>query len=213
VVRPAVAPSRKPRALVGGGPDRVAHALEAEHRVVDVEGQHRHAVRAVAGGRGRPAGQRAGLADTLLEDLAVQGLAVAQHRADVLGLVALAGAGVDAHLLEQVGHAEGARLVGDDGHHARAERGVLQQRAQQAHEGHRRRHLLARGLQREAGHLGQRRHRHRRGGGLARRQVAAQRGAARVQVDDLGAVVGRTHQLQRLRLLVAQRQREAVAEG
>ena len=29
------------RALVGGGPDQVADALEAEHRVVDVERQHR----------------------------------------------------------------------------------------------------------------------------------------------------------------------------
>jgi hypothetical protein len=68
--------------------------------------------------------------------------AVAQHRADVLGRVALADAAVDAHLLEQVGHAEGARLVGDDGHDAGAELRVLQQVAQHAHEGHRRAHLL-----------------------------------------------------------------------
>jgi hypothetical protein len=89
-----------------------------------------------------------GLADALFQDLPVQRLAVAQHRADVFGRVALAHAAVDAHLLEQVGHAKGARLVGHDGHDARAQC-VLQQRAQHAHKGHGGAHLLAIGLQRE----------------------------------------------------------------
>ncbi len=131
------------RALVGGGPDRVAHALEAEHRVIDIEGQHGDAVHAVAGGRRRPAGDGAGLADALFQDLAVQRLAVGQHRADVLRLIALAHAGIDADLLEQVGHAEGARLVRDDGHDARTQLFVLQQVAQQSDESHGGGHLLA----------------------------------------------------------------------
>jgi hypothetical protein len=47
VVRPGGgAQQEAARALVGGGPDQVAHALEAEHRVVDVERQHRQAVHA-----------------------------------------------------------------------------------------------------------------------------------------------------------------------
>ncbi len=55
VVRPAVAPIRKPRARESRGPeDQVADALEAEARIEDVERQHGHAVRAVAGGRGDP---------------------------------------------------------------------------------------------------------------------------------------------------------------
>ena len=48
-------------ALVGRSPDLVADALKAEHRVVDVEGQHGQAVHAVAGGRCGPTGDRAGL--------------------------------------------------------------------------------------------------------------------------------------------------------
>ncbi|MNI68785.1 hypothetical protein D3C73_1244980 [compost metagenome] len=43
-----------PGALVGRRPDQVTDALEAEHRVVDVERQHRQVVHAVGGGRGDP---------------------------------------------------------------------------------------------------------------------------------------------------------------
>src|SRR5690606_31545100 len=46
---------------VAGGPGQVADALEAEHRVEDVERQHRLVVGAVGGGRGNPAGHGAGL--------------------------------------------------------------------------------------------------------------------------------------------------------
>jgi hypothetical protein len=48
--------------------------------------------------------------------------------APVLGLVELADGRVDADLAEEVRHAEGARLVGDDRHDALAERASLQQR-------------------------------------------------------------------------------------
>ena len=108
------------RALVGGGPDLIPHALEAEHRVVDIERQHGQAMHAVAGGGCRPAGQCTGLRYTFFEDLAVECLAVTQHRADVLGRVFLPHAGIDADLPEQVGHAEGTCLVGHDGNNTRA---------------------------------------------------------------------------------------------
>ena len=199
-------------ALVGGGPDQVAHALEAEHRVVDVEGQHRQPVRAVAGGRGRPAGQRAGFGDALLQDLAVDAFAVAHQAGRVLGLVGLALWCVDAHLAEQAGHAEGACLVGDDGHHARAQRGQLQQVGQQPHEGHRGAHLLALGLQREGAEVGHGGHRQLGRGRLARRQRAPQRGAALLQVLRLGAAFGRAEEALRPRVVVAHRQVEAVHE-
>ena len=91
VVRPAVrAEQEAARARVGRRPDQVAHALEAEHRVVDVERQHRQAVRRVAGGRGDPRRERAGLGDALLQDLAVLRFAVVQQLVVVLGLVELA---------------------------------------------------------------------------------------------------------------------------
>src|SRR5690606_41098477 len=43
------------RAAVAGGPGQVADALEAEHRIEDVERQHRLVVGAVGGGGGDPA--------------------------------------------------------------------------------------------------------------------------------------------------------------
>ena len=83
------------RARVRRRPDEIADALEAEHRVEDVERQHRHAVRAVAG-RGRdPRGHRAGLGDAFLEDLAVLRLLVVEQLVAVLGLVELADRRVD----------------------------------------------------------------------------------------------------------------------
>src|SRR4051794_25588913 len=71
VVRPAVPPTRKPRAwLSRGGPRKVADTLEAEHRVVDVERDQRDAVVCVRRRRRDPRRHRARLVDALLEDLA-----------------------------------------------------------------------------------------------------------------------------------------------
>ncbi len=200
------------RALVGGGPDGVAHTLETEHGVVDIERQHGQAVHAVARRRRRPAGDGAGLADALLQDLPIQRLAVRKHRADVLGRVALAHAAVDAHLLEQVGHAEGACLFGHDGDDARAQGGVLEQRAEHAHEGHGGAHLLAIGRQRELRIAGEGRHGQHVAHRFAPGQVAAQGLALAAQVLHLGAVVPRLVERQSGGLRVAQRQVEAVAE-
>src|SRR5712691_1770227 len=108
VVRPAVAPSRKPRALVGRGPGEIADALHAEHRVEDVE-RHRHFVgMAVRGRRRDPRGKGASLVDALLEDLALLVLAVEHHLVLVDRLVLLALGGKDAELAEHPLHAEGA---------------------------------------------------------------------------------------------------------
>jgi len=42
VVRPAGGTDQEsPRPLIGGGPNEITDPLEAEHRVVNVEGQHR----------------------------------------------------------------------------------------------------------------------------------------------------------------------------
>ena len=209
---PRCGPQQKaPRPLVGRRPDGVAHALEAEHRVINIEGQHGQAVHAVAGGRCRPTGDRPGFADAFFQNLAVGGFAVAQHRADVFGRVALAHAAVNAHLLEQVGHAESARLVGHDGHDARAQGAVFEQAAQHAHKGHGGAHLFAVGLQRKLPVGAQSGHGQAVATCLALGQAAAQLGAVLAQVTHLGAVVGGFVKGQALDLLVAQRQVKAVA--
>lgn len=93
----------------------------------------------------------AGFADTLLQNLPVGGFAVAEDRADVFWLVTLADTGIDANLLEQVGHAKGARLIGDDRHNTRAQGLVLEQVGEHAHEGHGGGHFLARRQRGETG--------------------------------------------------------------
>jgi hypothetical protein len=74
------------RAQVAGRPREVAHALEAEHRVVDVERHHRDAVVGVRGRRGDPRAERARLVDALLEDLALLVLLVGHELVGVLGV-------------------------------------------------------------------------------------------------------------------------------
>ena len=200
------------RALVGSSPDLVANALKAKHRVVDVKGKHRQSVHAVAGGGCGPAGDRAGLRYAFFEYLAVECFAVAQHRSDVLGRVLLPDAGIDADLLEQVGHAEGARLVGHDRYDARAQRRVLEQAAEHTHEGHGRAHFLAVGLGGEGGKCRQGGHRYRVAAGFAAGQIAAERFALRVQVPHLLAIVRGFVKRQAGCLRVGQRQLKAVAE-
>src|ERR1700680_3077877 len=70
-------------------PDEVADSLVAEHRVVDVEGNHRLPVGRVRGPRGGEAAHRPGFGDALFEDLPVDGLAVREHPPRVHRLVAL----------------------------------------------------------------------------------------------------------------------------
>ena len=64
------------RTHVAGGPCQIADPLEAEHRVENVEGDHRHAVRRIARRRRYPVAHRARLVDPFLQDLAVLALLV-----------------------------------------------------------------------------------------------------------------------------------------
>ena len=109
-------------ARVAEGPDLVAGALEAEHRVERVERHHRLAPwwRTQVAGR-LEASHRAGLGDALLEQLAVGLLDVAEQQLRVDRRVVLAERVVDPDLLEERIHAEGARLVRDDRHDASAD--------------------------------------------------------------------------------------------
>ena len=157
-------------ARVGGLPDEVADALEAEHRIERVERHGRGGVRGVRRAGGDEARRRAGLGDALLEDLAGLRLGVAEQQVVVDRLVQLALRGVDLQLREQRVHAERAALVGDDRHDVLAELGVAGEVAQQAGEAHRRRHGLAAGALAQLGEGG----------------VVGQRGRLAVAHDALG---------------------------
>ncbi len=125
-----------PAPHVAEGPHGVAHPLEPEHRVEDVERDHGLAPRGVGGAGGGEGGHRPRLGDALLQDLAVLALPVGELHAAVDRLVALAAGGVDADLAEEGVEAEGAGLVGDDRHHPAPDGGVAEEGPQQAGEGH-----------------------------------------------------------------------------
>jgi hypothetical protein len=57
-------------ALVAGCPGQVADALQAEHRVADVERHGLHVMHGIRGGGGDPVAHRAGFVDAFLQDLA-----------------------------------------------------------------------------------------------------------------------------------------------
>ena len=105
-------------ARVPGRPDQVHHPLEAEHRVEDVERDHRDVAGAVGGRGGDPGRHRAGLVDALLQHLAVRrppGSTSAgwRPRAGRAGRPA-----EDAELAEHALHPERPGLIGHDRHHA-----------------------------------------------------------------------------------------------
>ena len=74
---------------VAAGPDHVADPLKAEDGIEDVERNHRQAVVGVGRAGGEERGHGAGLADALLENLAVLGLLVGGDGAEIHRLVAL----------------------------------------------------------------------------------------------------------------------------
>ncbi len=134
-----------PGQLVGGRPDRVPGPLEPEHRVEDVDRDHRLAVGGVGRARRGEGGRRPGLVDAEVEDLALGRLAVAEHELGVDRRVVLPVRVVDLQGREEAVHPEGPRLVGDDRHDPPAELLVAHEVLEQPDEGHRRRDLLLAG--------------------------------------------------------------------
>ena len=115
---------------VGCGPDRVANALESEHRVVNIERNHVDAVGRIRCPSGDETRHRSALGDPFFEDLAVLGFLVIGDRAGVDGFVKLTGVGVDPDLLEHTFHSEGSRLVRDDRNDVRTDLLVFDQSVQ-----------------------------------------------------------------------------------
>ena len=79
---------------------------------------------------------RACFGDAFLKNLAVLRFFVIEERIHVDRLIVLAHARINPHLAEQRLHAEGASLVGDNGHNELAQLRIAQQFRQQPHEDH-----------------------------------------------------------------------------
>src|SRR5690348_8447858 len=124
------------RARVAGGPDEVTDALESEHGIKNEEWNRGDAVRGVGGSGGDEGGDGAGLGDSFLENLAVGGFFVVKQRLAVHGIVELADVRIDSHLAKERFHAEGAGLVGNNGHDELAEFLVAQELCKHADESH-----------------------------------------------------------------------------
>ena len=190
------------RHLVGRGPHRVAGALEAEHRVEDVDRDERLAVRRVLrAGRGeRREGAR--LVDADVHDLALRALLVRQKEFAVDRRVLLAIGVVDLGGREVRVHAERARLIRDDRHDAVTEVLRAQQVLEQARERHGRGDLL---LARTLLHVLVRRRVGQHDLGVLRaalRHVAAERAAALLQVLDGLVVLTRVVERRLVRVLL-----------
>src|SRR5206468_12203332 len=65
---------------VGGQPHLVTYALEAEHRVVNEEGDHVGRVAGIGRARGDERRHRTGFGDAFLQDLAVLRLVIVKQR-------------------------------------------------------------------------------------------------------------------------------------
>ena len=197
---------------IGERPDEVAHALQAEHRVVDVERDHGQAVVRVGGaGRGEGA-HRTALGDALLENLAALGFLVIQEHLLIDRVVELSLASVDADLAKQRFHAERAGFVGNDGHHLPAQFGVAQQQGEHADEGHGSGDVATLGTGQRFGEIVERRRLDRDETYSSLGKVAAQFPAALLEITDLGALLGRTVERDGMDTILGDGNLEAAAE-
>src|SRR5690606_15981937 len=199
-------------AAVACGPGQITDALEAEHRVEDVERQHGLVVGAVGRGRSDPAGHGARFVDALVEDLAFLVLAVEHHLVLVDRLIQLTDRGIDPQLAEHAFHAEGTCLIGHDRYDALPQLLVLQHLRKNAHEGHGGGDFALAGAVEDGLEGIQGRYRDRPAGRTTLRNIATQRFAARVQVFVFGAAFFRTVEGQVLQLVVTDRDAKGVAE-
>ena len=170
-------------AHVARRPGEIADALEAEHRVIDIERYHRHVRRRVGRARGDERGHRARLVDPFLKNLSFRILAIIHELIGVLRPIELPHLAENANLPKQPLHAEGPALVGDDRNHMRADVLVAQERGQNSDEGHGGRNLSSLGgcfQHRVEG--GERRNLERFALAPTRRQIAAKRRPPLVQI-------------------------------
>ena len=120
--------------LIASRPAQIADTLEAEHRVVDVERDHRQVVGAVRGRSSQPGCACAQLVDPFLQNLAFLVFFVVSNLLTVLRGILLAVRAVNTDLTEQTFHTEGTRFVGDDRHQTIFDRLILQHHVKGANE-------------------------------------------------------------------------------
>ena len=200
-------------AAVAGGPDLIANPLKPEHRVVDEDRDHRHAMAGVGRAGGDEARDAPRLGDALLENLSVLGLAVIEQLIRVDRLVELAAVGIDAALLEERIHAEGPRLVGHDRNDVLADVLVLQERRHQRDHARGRGDLAAGTLLDEARVFLERGRLERRGLLRAGRHGAAEGRTTLPQILHLGRILRRPVERGLGDLVIRDRNPEPRAEG
>ena len=121
---------------VRGGPDEIRNPLEPEHRVINKERNCVDALRRVGRARRNERTHRPRFGDALLEDLPVFFFVVVQQGVDVHRLVFLSHARIDSDRAEQRLHAKCARFVRNNRHNQFADLGILQHLFQNADERH-----------------------------------------------------------------------------
>ena len=117
-------------------PCQVANALETEHRVVDVERNHRKVVVGVAGCSRDPVSHCAWLVNTFLQDLTVNRFFVEHQLVFILRGVLLTFRVPNTILAEHTFHTESTAFVRNDRYNAFADFFIFQQSRQDAYESH-----------------------------------------------------------------------------
>ena len=121
---------------IAGSPCQVANTLETEHRVVNVERNHREVAVGIAGRCSNPVSHRAWLVNTFLQDLTVNRLFIEHQLVFVLRGVLLAFRIPNTVLAEHAFHTEGTAFVRNDRYDTFADFFVFQQSRQNADESH-----------------------------------------------------------------------------
>ena len=124
------------RVHIAGSPCQVADTLETEHRIVNVERNHREVAVGIAGRRCNPVSHRARLVNTFLQDLTVNRLFIEHQLVFVLRGILLAFRVPNTVLAEHAFHTEGTAFVRNDRYDAFADFFVFQQSRQDADESH-----------------------------------------------------------------------------
>ena len=198
-------------AHIARSPSQIAGTLEAEHRVIDIKRNHRHAVVGVRSCRSDPISHTTGFVNAFLQNLSGCGFFVEHQLVGILRRVQLTHLREDTELAEHAFHAKSARLIRHDRHDLFADVFVFEQDAEQTHKGHGGRELaLFTGFQHriegiQSGNFQRLCHRLARG-------KSAHRRAAFAQIFHLLAVFGRTHKRQIGQLLVSDRNIKTVTE-
>ena len=168
-------------------------------------------MRRVRGRRGDPVAHRTRLVDSFLQHLPALVFLVEHELVGILRRVLLAELVPDAELAKHAFHAEGARFVGNDGHHPPADRLVADQGVQDLHERHRGRDLAVVGALEEPLERGEIGHCQRFRRAPARGQVAAEAHAPLAHVFELLRAFRKGEVGHLLELIVGYWQRKAIA--